>query len=61
MKRLEMEYRNAYYLELPTYDENFEFRSRKLDISLAAHLMIFPRFMVVNKTAMPIKSEGQVF
>ena len=51
------EYREALHLELKDYG-NFEFRSREFSYSNSVHLMMYPKFVLVNKTKFELMSNG---
>lgn len=38
------------YSDVKAYHENFSFRTKLIDISIAVKIMIYPKFMIVNKT-----------
>jgi hypothetical protein len=37
-----------------SYSENFLYRERLIDISIAKKIMIYPKYMIVNKTEKPL-------
>jgi len=37
-----------------SYSENFAFRERLIDISISKKIMIYPKYMIVNKTELPL-------
>ena len=37
-----------------SYSENFVYRDRLIDISIAKKIMIYPKYMIVNKTERPL-------
>ena len=41
--------------------ENFELRDRLMDATSSCQVMIYPRYMFVNKTSMRVISERQQF
>ena len=46
----------------PGYNnENFELRDRVMDATASCQIMIYPRYMIVNKTSMKVISERQQF
>lgn len=47
------------YTDLRSYNENFMFRERHFDRSSAVKIMLYPRFMVVNKTNYTIECQDQ--
>lgn len=38
------------YNELRAYNQNFDYRERLIDVGIAVKMMIYPKFMIVNKT-----------
>jgi len=42
------------YSDLKQYGQNFEFRHKLIDISIAVKVMIYPAYMLVNKTNLDI-------
>lgn len=46
---VQMETVRKVYTELEQYRENFQFRERHFDRSSSVKIMLYPRFMVVNK------------
>lgn len=38
------------YSQLKAYNQNFEYRERLINISIAVKMMIYPKHMIVNKT-----------
>jgi hypothetical protein len=38
------------YSELAAYNHNFDFRERLIDMGIAVKMMIYPKYMIVNKT-----------
>lgn len=47
---VQMETVRKVYTDLQPYRENFQFRERHFDRSSAVKIMLYPRFMVVNKS-----------
>ena len=47
-----------YNKEIKTYNENFNQRELLIDISIAVKKMIYPDFMIVNKTKQKIQYHG---
>jgi hypothetical protein len=41
--------------------ENFELRERISDFTISSQIMIYPKYMLVNKTSLNIISERQSF
>ena len=41
--------------------ENFELRERIMDFTSSYQVMVYPRYMVVNKTSVQLQSEKQIF
>jgi hypothetical protein len=39
------------------HGENFELRDRLLDLSSSYQIMVYPKYMMVNKTSMVLVSE----
>lgn len=46
--------KKIYNKEVEGYSENFEQRERLIDISVAIKKMIYPDYMIVNRTEKPI-------
>lgn len=38
------------YNELKAYNQNFDYRERLIDVGIAVKMMIYPKYMIVNKT-----------
>jgi hypothetical protein len=47
---MKMETVKKVFYHLPAYNENFEEREKLIDISLSVRIMIYPKYMLVNKT-----------
>jgi hypothetical protein len=47
------------YSDIKAYHENFNFRTKLIDISIAVKIMIYPKFMIVNKSMHDILIKGQ--
>ena len=50
--------KKIYNKEVEGYSENFEQRERLIDISVAIKKMIYPDYMIVNRTEKPINYYG---
>jgi len=48
------------YSDVKAYHENFSFRTKLIDISIAVKIMMYPKFMIVNKTCHDITIKRQV-
>jgi hypothetical protein len=42
-------------LDLPTYGEDFELRDKVVDFVASRHAMVYPQYMVVNKTQIRVE------
>lgn len=47
------------FTDIRAYNENFEFRDRFFDRSNSVKIMLYPKYMVVNKTSTDIKINKQ--
>jgi len=45
------------FTDLKAYNENFQFRERSFDRSNAVKIMLYPKYMLVNKTSRDIICE----
>ena len=54
--KLMMEIRKILHQNIEAYGENFELRERVFDFSNSYQVMIYPKYMVVNKTALTLLS-----
>ena len=54
------EYVKKVYYDLSAYHENFNFRTKLIDISIAVKMIMYPKFMIVNKTDHDIIIKDQV-
>lgn len=56
---MQMDFTKKAYADIKAYDENFEFRERIIDVSLAVKILIYPNCFIVNKTAHEVLMPGQ--
>ena len=50
MCQIQVEQVKNIFTDLKSYNENFKYRERLIDISMAMKIMIYPKYMIVNKT-----------
>lgn len=50
MCKMQIETVQKIYSELKSYNQNFEYRERLINISIAVKMMIYPKHMIVNKS-----------
>ena len=58
--QVHMETVRKIYTDIKDYGENFQFRERVFDRSNAVKIMMYPRYVLVNKTKKNVIIEGQV-
>ena len=46
------------FTDLKAYNENFQFRERIFDKSNAVKIMLYPKYIIVNKTKKDLICEG---
>ena len=58
--QVHMETVRKIFTDLKAYNENFQFRERIFDKSNAVKIMLYPKYIIVNKTKKDLICEGQV-
>lgn len=51
---MQMETVKKIYQDLKAYNNNFEYREMIIDKSIAVKIMLYPKYMIINKTGYDI-------
>ena len=66
-ENVDLEYSNFYvetvrkiFSSLTNYNQSFDFRTRLIDIGIAVKMMIYPKYILVNKTSIHSKNNTSI-